>query len=156
MQIGDIVLVKGQDPMSRAIEEIQDSIYSHAAGIVKEDEIIEVVLFERTSYDSLSVYKDCADIFTCDILTDEQRKGIVEYAESQVGCYYDLILLVWQFIRYVAHIILPYKKVFNSYICSTLWADAYRSVGIDLCPNIKYPSPKDLSESKLLIKIESF
>lgn len=156
MQIGDIVLIKGQDSLSRVIEDIEDSMYSHAAGIVKENEIIEVVLFERTSYESLDSYKGYADIFTCDILTDGQRNEIVKYAEIKIGSYYDLVLLLWEFIRYAAHIILPYKQIFQSYICSTLWAEAYRSVGVDLCPNIKYPSPKDLSESKLLTKIGSY
>ena len=156
MQIGDIVLVKGQNSLSRVIEGIEESIYSHAAGIVKENEIIEVVLFEKTSYESLDSYKGYTDIFTCDILTNEQREGIVKYAENQLGSYYDLPLLFWEFIRYATHMILPYKQIFHSYICSTLWADAYRSAGVDLCPNIKYPSPKDLSESKLLTKIGSY
>lgn len=156
LQIGDIVLIKGKNSLSRVIEEIEDSVYSHAAGIVKENEIIEVVLFEKTSYESLDSYKGYADIFTCDSLNNEQRDGIVKYAENHLGSYYDLPLLLWEFIRYAAHIILPYKQIFQSYICSTLWAEAYRSVGIDLCPNIKYPSPKDLSESKLLTKIGSY
>ncbi|HEY5523971.1 MAG TPA: hypothetical protein VIK26_01400, partial [Clostridium sp.] len=89
-------------------------------------------------------------------LTDEQRAGIVKYVENEVGSHYDWVLLFLEFIRYAFHIMLPYKKEFHSHICSTLWADAYRSGGVDLCPNIKYPSPKDLSESKLLAKVSSY
>jgi hypothetical protein len=31
-----------------------------------------------------------------------------------------------------------------------LWYDAFKSAGIDLCPNVAYPSPKDIGESKFL------
>lgn len=156
MKKGDIVLIKGQNLISRVIGEIEDSKYTHSAGIVKENQIIEAQAFKKTSYQPLSIYKGYTDIFTCDILTDEQRVKIVKYVEEEVGSHYDLILLFLEFIRYAFHIMLPYKKVFDSHICSTLWSDAYKSVGIDLCPNIKYPSPKDLSESKLLRKVESY
>lgn len=155
LEIGDIVLVKGEDCLSEVIEDIQGSIYSHAAVIVKENEIIEARGFEATGYDGLDKYKGQADIFTCDSLNDKQREGIVKYIENEVGGHYDFVLLFLEFIRYVFHIILPYKKPFHSHICSTLCSDAYRSVGVDLCPGIKYPSPKDLSESKLLRKAKS-
>lgn len=155
MKIGDIVLVKGEDCLSEVIQDIQDSIYSHAAEIVKENEIVEARGFEATGYDGLHKYKGKADIFTCDILNDEQRDVIVKYVENEVGGHYDWVLLFLEFIRYVFHIMLPYKKPFHSHICSTLCSDAYRSVGVDLCPGIKYPSPKDLSESKLLRKVIS-
>lgn len=156
MEIGDIVLVKGQDFVSRVIETLEGSEYTHAAGIVNENQIIEAQGFQKTNYQPLSIYKGYTDIFTCDILTDEQRVKIVEYVKREVGSHYDWILLFLEFIRYTFYIMLPYEKIFDSHICSTLWSDAYKSVGIDLCPNIKYPSPRDLSESKLLRKVESF
>ena len=155
LQTGDIILVRGTSLLSRSIQEVEGSVYSHAAGIVKENEIIEAQGFQTTGYEAIDKYKGEGDVFTCDILTDEQRKRVVEFVEKEVGSYYDWILLILEFIRYVFHLMLPYKKIFNSHICSTLWADAYRSVGIDLCPGIKYPSPKDLSESGLLRKINS-
>lgn len=155
LKIGDIVLIKGEDFTSKVIREIEDSKYSHAAGIVRENEIIEAQGFKRTDYQPLTIYHGYIDIFTCDILTEEQRKQIVKYVENEVGSHYDWILLFLEFMRYAFHIMLPYKQVFNSNICSTLWSDAYRSVGVDLCHHIRYPSPRDLSESRLLRKSES-
>lgn len=154
MQIADIVIVKGQGVISEAIEDIEDSIYSHVAGIVKENEIIEAQGFQKTGFEGLDKYKGMADIFTCDILTDEQRLGIIKYVESEVGSHYDWLLLFLEGIRYLFNVMLPYKEEFHSHICSTLWAYAYRSVGVDLC-SVKYPSPRDISESKLLRKIDS-
>jgi uncharacterized protein YycO len=152
---GDIVLTKGDGFISDTIEDITGSPYSHVAGVVKTNVIIEAMGFEHTGYEALDKYNGCADIFTCPSLTDKQRHEIVKYVESQVGSHYDYLLLFWELIRYVFHVSLPFKEKFNSHICSTLWCDAFRSVDVDLCPGIKYPSPKDISESKLLKKIGS-
>ena len=98
------------------------------------------------------MYKWKADIFTCDTLTEKERMDIAKYVRSQIGTTYDFLLLFLEAIRYTFHVMLPYKE-YNNYICSTLWADAYKSTGVDLCPGIKYPSPEDLSQSKLLRKV---
>jgi len=154
MNIGDLVLVRGIGIVSDIIEDIEHSSYSHSAGIVSDGTIIEAQGFQITNYVPLSKYKGMADIFTCDILTDKQREEIVEYVRKEVGSHYDWLLLLLEGIRYLFHIIIPYKEHKNR-ICSTLWNDAYKSVGVDLCPNIKYPSPADLSKSKLLRKVDS-
>ena len=94
MQIGDILLVHGENSIiSRAIEDLEGSIYTHTAGIVKENEIIEAEGFKATSYEPLSKYTGYTDIFTCDILIDKQKDGIVKYVEKEVGSHYDWVLL---------------------------------------------------------------
>lgn len=40
-RIADLIFVRGTGPISRAIEEIEHSPYSHVAGVVKENELIE-------------------------------------------------------------------------------------------------------------------
>lgn len=152
---GDLILVKGDDLISDAIEDISKSIYSHTAGLVKEKVLVEAVGFKKIGYQSLNYYTGKADVYTCDSLTVKQRETIVDVAISKVGGHYDYFLLVWEFIRYTFHLILPYKEGKTVRICSTLWADAYRQVGIDLCPGVKYPSPGDLANSKLLRKVGS-
>lgn len=154
MKLGDIILVHGTGFYGAVIGGIEHSIYCHTAGIVKDNEIIEAQGFQTTNYEGLDKYNGQADVFTCDILTDEQRDKIVKYAEKEVGSHYDWLLLFWEALRYLFHITLPYKE-YHNHICSTLWNDAYKSVGIYLCPGIKYPSPSDLSESKLLRKVST-
>lgn len=151
----DIILVHGDCFISDLIKDVQNSKYSHVAGIVRENEIVEAQGFEITGFEGLHKYIGQADVYRCDSLTDEQRDKIVAYAESQVGSHYDWFLLVWEFIRYKFNIILPYKKKVNVNICSSLWNEAFRSVNVDICPNIIFPSPDDISKSKLLRKIGS-
>lgn len=151
----DIILVCGDGPISRAIEMVEGSQYSHTAGWVKPGELIEANGFRRTGYQALDYYDGRADVFRCETLTDEQKAKIVEYAKWNVGMKYSYVLLFVELIRYWFGIWLPFNQGVNR-ICSTLWADAYRAAGIDLCPGIKYPSPADLRNSKLLRKIGSY
>jgi hypothetical protein len=156
MQIGDICLEKGTGLISKVIEECENSKYSHATTYIGYDNLIEAEGFERTGAVPIEKYKGQLDIYTCDSLTDAQREGIKQYLSKQVGSHYDYLLLLVEAIRYIFHVVLPYKEPFKSHICSTLVADSYKSVGIDLCPGIKYPSPADLSNSKLLRKIGTY
>lgn len=155
MQIGDICLDKGSGLLSKAIEEFEHSKYSHATAYVDNNLLIEAEGFETTGAVAIEKYHGQLDIFSHDDLTEQQREGIKKYLESQVGSHYDYLLILIEAIRYGLHIVLPYREPFKSHICSTLVADAYKLVGIDLCPGIKYPSPGDLSQSKLLKLIES-
>lgn len=152
---GDLILVKSTDLISNLIEDISNSIYSHIAGLIEDHLIIEAVGFKRIGYQTLDYYKGRADIFTCYNITDKQRENIVNNVIIKVGGYYDYFLLVWEFIRYSFNLILPYREHPMVRICSTLWAEAYRQAGIELCPGIKYPSPGDLAQSKLLWKMGS-
>lgn len=150
---GDILLDRGTKWIDKEIKKFEHNQYSHAAGIVNENEIIEADGIRQVGYNALDYYDNKADIFTCEVLTENQREEIVRYVKSKVGSHFDYALVLIEAVRYLFHIILPYKEKMNFRICSTLWADAYKHVGIDLCPGIKYPSPADLSQSKLLKKI---
>ncbi|GIM47050.1 hypothetical protein DNHGIG_25990 [Collibacillus ludicampi] len=152
---GDLIFVGGSDLLGRIIEEVTDSPYCHVAGLVKENELIEAQGFRKTGYQGLDYYAGRADVYTCDSLTNEQIKEIVEYVTDFVGTRYDYLLLAWEWARYKLHRVWPYKET-KTRICSTLWADAYREAGVDLCPGIIYPTPGDLAKSSLLRKVCSF
>lgn len=151
----DLILVKGTNWISHTIEDVEKSPYSHVAGVVKENRIIEAQGFKRTGYQALDVYKGHADVYRCDNLTDEQRKKISHLVVWRVGGHYDYALLFVELIRYWFGVLMPYREPPNTRICSTLWVGIYRRVGIDLCPGIKYPSPADVAQSKLLRKMGS-
>ena len=156
----DIVLVKGKGRgiISEIICEVEDdSLYSHSAIIVdiNNNVLIEADGLSDVRYNILDNYRSYADIYRCLKLNNSQRKQIVDYLKLQIGKQYDWKLLIWEYIRYKLNIILPWWfENTDSVICSELIYDSFLNIGIDLCPNIKYPSPKDLSESKLLTKIE--
>jgi uncharacterized protein YycO len=152
MKPADLIFVRGHDIVSRAIEDITDCPYSHVAGYVKDNELIEAQWYRKVGYQTLDHYDGLYDVYTCDQLTDTQRKLIIEYATKRIGTRYDYLLIAWEALRYLAHITLPYHNDYRV-ICSTLWSDAYRYAGIDLCPGIRYPTPADLAQSKLLRKV---
>ena len=150
----DLILVHGSTLIDRAIEDIEHSLYSHAAGVGFEPgELIEARGFRATGYQNLGAYQDDGEAYVCNRLTDTQRTAIVDSVKQEIGKQYDYLLLIWELYRYVLHMTIPFKEPFHSRICSTLWADAYKSVGVDLCPGIRYPSPGDIAQSALLKKV---
>ncbi len=155
MKIGDVGLDKGSDWISKTIEDFEHSQYSHATAYVGDGILIEADGFDPTGDAPITKYKNQLDIYTCESLTEVQRQGIKNFLQGQIGTRYDFLLLLIEAIRYALNVVLPYKEPFRSHICSTLVADSYKAVGVELCPGIKYASPGDLSESKLLKKVES-
>jgi hypothetical protein len=153
IKTGDIILVKGKGFVSDIIEDVEHSKYSHTAIYINRNIIIEAQGFEVTNYANISKYKGQADAYRYQELVDTQRIIITKYLNRQIGTKYNWWLLVWELLRYKLHILLPFKGEFHCHICSTLAVDAYRNIGIFLCPGIKYPSPGDIGKSKLLKKI---
>lgn len=145
----DILLIKGEGRgfIPETICDIQNSIYSHSAIIVKNETIIEAGWF-NVKFNNLDYYKGRIDIYRCLELNNLLREKIIYYLIKQLGKRYDYKMLIWEFIRLKLNIILPYFNT-NSVICSELISDGFRSINIDLTPNIKYPSPSDLSNSSL-------
>jgi uncharacterized protein YycO len=150
---GDLLLIQGNTWIDKVIKRITGSPYSHVAGVVGPDEAVEIRPFQRTNYQKLENYTGRVDVFTCNSLTDDQRRKIVEHAVQKVGTKYDYMLVIWEASRYLFHWVWPYQAGDNS-LCSTIWADAYRKAGIDLCPDIIYPSPGDLGKSPIIQKVE--
>ncbi len=153
--VGDLILVKGTDWISHAIEDVEHSPYSHVATYAGDNQVIEAQGFKKTGYQSLDVYKGMADVFRTPA-TPGQRQEILEYLRKEVGGHYDYLLLGWEFIRYEFHILLPYKEPSTIKICSVLGAAAQRYAGIPLCQGIPYPSPADVALDKYVIKIGSY
>lgn len=150
----DIILVRGTEFVSKTIEEITNSQYSHTTIYMGDNSLIEAEGFEKTGYVPLNKYDGIYDVYRYENLTDVQGQAIKDYLVKQVGSHYDYLLLLQELIRYLFHISLPFKEPYNSHVCSTLVNDAFKSASIELCPNIKYPSPADICNSKLLRKVE--
>lgn len=153
-----LILVYGKNHiLGKIIDEFEnDGTYSHVAGFVGEDDIIiEANGVASAIYNTLYEYVGKADVYICDSLTDKQRKAIVDYAQNQIKIKgkYDWKLIFLEAFFYIFKWMPKYKEPFNKKICSVLWNDAYKSVGVDLCPNIRYPNPQQISESKLLRKV---
>jgi len=147
----DILLIKGKGNgiISETICEVENSIYSHSAILTdaKNGTIIEAGWYD-VRYNNLEEYKGRIDVYRCLELNGFQRERIINYLVKQIGEKYDYKLILWEYIRLKLNIILPYFNT-NSIICSELISDSFRSINIDLTPNIKYPTPSEISEGKL-------
>lgn len=162
ISIGDLILVDGTGIISKAIEAVEygpirdkPREYSHTAGYVGDNNLIEAEGFRATGYAPLDKYTGHADVFHCPKASKYQRKDIHKLAKWYIGSRYDYLLLPVEFLRYLTGLVLPYHEPARARICSVLWAGIYREVGIDLCPGIRWPTPRDISESKLLVNIGS-
>jgi hypothetical protein len=75
IKLADLILVRGNEGLSYEIEWITRSLYSHVAGLVKPNELIEAQSFRKTEYQALDYYQGY--VFTCDWATDEQRRSSI-------------------------------------------------------------------------------
>lgn len=152
----DLIFVRGKGLSDRVIENITHSPYSHVAGIVKDNELVESQFPGGVRYQALDAYDGYADIYTCDALSDEQRQGIVAYVLSKLGARYSLEEIGWELVHFALHFDLPSPDDGTCEDCSQLWSDAYLSVGVDLCPGgPAIRAPGDLAKSPLLRMVAS-
>jgi uncharacterized protein YycO len=152
LQPMDIILMKGKSRISRSIEFITQSQYSHVAIVFDPEKnlTIEATLNGVVNGD-LNKYKGCSSVFRLKTITKEQSEKIVKFTEQQLGKPYDYEELIGLLLRYGFHIsINDFEK--GRYTCSTFVNSAYASVGIRLTNQI-IPSPEDIFESPLLIKV---
>lgn len=155
LQLADLILIRGHQWIDLPVKLVTGSQYTHVAGYVGSDRLIEAQGLRKTGYQNLHTYQGVSDVYRYPSLTLLKSQDIIMFAQRKVGSRYDYMLLGWEFVRHVFGVILPYAKN-NRRICSTLWADAYKSAGINLCPNIQYPTPSDLVKSPLLRKVGTF
>ena len=156
IEIGDIIACRDKKSLiSETICLITSSKYSHLAIVVSNDMAIEADgISGLVIYRNIENYKNNSDIYTCNLLTDAQRKDIVNYLEKEVGQKYDRLLLFVLFIKFMFKLKFKYKNN-RSVICSELVNNSYKKVGIKLSKK-KYPIPDDVVGSKLLIFSESY
>lgn len=149
LQPGDIVLVHGAGPISVSIEAITRSMFSHVALVADaaSKQLIEAQWGRTVGYQPLDYYAGHTIITRVPNLTLTQRAGIVEYAHSKFGTPYDYFALVAEFERYVFHRPLTPEE-HGRLICSSLVADAYRSIGVMLSDE-RIASPGDIWDSPL-------
>ncbi|WAH37709.1 C40 family peptidase [Alicyclobacillus dauci] len=155
VKLADLIFIKGDGFFSRVIERIEHSPYSHVAGVVKPNELVESIAFRPIGYGGVDTYDGVADVFTCNQLTDAQRQAVVNFVIERIGTGYDYPIIGWELFHYEFHIDLPYREDGKDFDCSELWRVAYKSVGIDLCPGLEYASPGDMVLSPLLRKVGS-
>ncbi|MCL6633321.1 MAG: hypothetical protein K6T63_11905 [Alicyclobacillus herbarius] len=156
MEAGDLIFIRGTEGLAWPITKVTRSPYTHVAGVVEEGQLIESQALRRTGFQPLATYQGVGDIYTCPELKDWQREGIVEYVQRWIGCRYDYFLFTLLAFRQILGGLVPVYLSDKRHICTTLWVEAYRAVGIDLCPGIRCPTPGELAGSPHLRYLRSF
>jgi len=124
MKAGDIVFVRGHNPISYAVRLMDKGSFSHVALAVSPTHVIEAEYSTRVRICPIH-YKDFEVV---DLnLTEEQRDDIVHGGIQAVGKWYDYI----QILGYVLS-----RKTFlgspNALICSELVYELLSGVGINM------------------------
>lgn len=146
----DIILIHRTHPLSVGIQLITDSPYSHAVLVTNPatDEIIEAEPRSGVTYGELNDYKGRGIVLRLESLTEEESDRIAKFAQDQLGSAYDFGEVLQLFNRYKLNLP-PNADQDKAFICSTLIAAAYQSIGIQLSHQI-VQSPDDLFKSPLL------
>ena len=156
LQPGDLVFIRGTEGLAGPIKKFTRSPYTHIAGLVLDGKLIESQALRRTGYQNLDTYRGVADVYTCKTLSTDQRQQIVDFVKQEIGGRYDYILFGWLAFRSLLGGAIPSYFGSKRQICTTLWANAYKQAGVELCPETPYPTPGELSNSKLLQRVGSF
>jgi len=154
IKIGDVVAYRSNSIVSEAIRAITSSKYSHVAIVVSPTQLVEADGYVgHIRYRNISDYKGGMDIYTCNFLTESQRKEICDYAISRIGQKYDYLLLFFLFLKQI----FKFKFRFidsKADICSELVNDSYSKANCRLVKK-RYPNPQDIVSSDKLIFVES-
>ena len=153
IQPGDILLISGNTLVDKIIKLVTRSPYSHVVGVVNPNQVVEILPLSTVRLKKIQDYTGRADVFTCKRFSNDDRRKIISFVTGKIGSSYDYYLIIWEASRYLFNWVWPYDNK-DSSLCSTLWSEAYRKAGIDLCPDVKFPVPGDLAKSRYLHKVE--
>lgn len=156
MQPGDLIFIRGTEGIAGPIKKITRSPYTHIAGVVVNDQLLESQALRKTGHQALETYRGVSDVYICPSVCTAERREIVKFAMQWFGTRYDYLLFGSLAFRHLLGEGMPLYANKGRHICTTLWTQAYRSVGIELCPGIEYPTPGELSQSGLLQYVGSF
>jgi hypothetical protein len=158
VQPADLIFIRGTEGIAGPIKWLTQSPYTHIAGLVDEGQIFESQAGRRAGFESVETYKGVADVYRCPLVTEEQRREIINAVLQWAGSGYDYLRFGSLACRQILGAVIP-MPVYSSrtrHICTTLWVDAYRAAGIDLCPGVAHPTPGELAQSPLLEFAGSF
>jgi uncharacterized protein YycO len=156
MELGDIVFFKGQSWISKIIQKLTGSPYTHVALAMSSDSILEADRFVNTRVRTIENHEIYCVMRYKNGLTPEQRKIIFEDGMKTIGTKYDYPQVFMWLIR----LLFNYKgqgivNNANRLYCSELVDRLYKKAGIDLVPDRADGDvlPTHLLNSPLLIQV---
>jgi hypothetical protein len=149
MQCGDIIFVRGNSLIAKAIEHF-DGYFSHCCIALSDQVVLEAQYGTKSRI--VPFYFDDYEIVDLG-LSDEQRQRVLEMGVNLVGHRYDLLQIWSIFIRDAWNRNMRITNSPNNYICSELVEILLQEVGVipndkslrDLTPNQLYDYLKTLN-----------
>jgi uncharacterized protein YycO len=138
---GDILACYSTTFIGKLISKFTGSNVSHVAIKISDTLIMEASWF-GVKLAKIDPYLGKSKVLRCGILTEEQRRSIVKFVLNRVGTPYDYKL----FIGIALNIVLKKLRIYRAElhwdnsskdICIELVIEAYRSVGVELLPDIE-------------------
>lgn len=144
MEVGDIILVSGQSFISKLVQKITRSKWSHVALYIGGGYVLEIN-WNIKAHIVPNLYpkegEECLVLRNKIPLTKEQQDMIISRgcAYNQTGNRYDFLLLAGLFLK----TLFPNWKVLsklndkNSFVCTELTDQVLKEAGIDLFPGVE-------------------
>lgn len=149
LQIGDLILVRGNGPIDRLVEWAENGRYSHIGIYAGGDLILEAQGMRKVGYAHLGAYTGEYDVGHVFGATDSQRQAALASATKRIGRRYAWRLIVLLALKLLFHLDRPYKEE-AALICSTYALDVWRDAGINLT-NADKPTPQQIADSPVIV-----
>jgi hypothetical protein len=151
---GDIIAVSGTGFLSEAIEVVTHSPVSHIAIVVNPEKLKLIEAYKDVRYRNLKDYKGMCNVYRVEHLEEEQLDKLIDYLTQQLKKPYDYFDIVRELARYTLGST-PIAEDGEAFICSSLCAMAYASIGIKLTDE-PLPSPADIVASHKLTRVGGY
>ena len=148
----DIIFYKGESIISRIIQRVTNSEYSHVAFVLDALHLLQSDWRTPVSIHHLAYPYGHYDIYRLKItLTDQEMEEVFMFIRERLSAPYDWKLILSRFF----HILIgtPILKSEARYNCDELIVDAFRHVGVNLIEGDVLMTPDTLSKSALLEKV---
>lgn len=149
----DLLFVRGESLISRAIQRVTHSPYSHVAVVWDTGQIVDTDWRRPLDVRPLASVRDPFDVYRYRADIDPwQAAAMNEFFLHNRGAGYDVIqTLTHALYLFTGVPLIDDARRFN---CSEFVDRMFAAAGIDLCPEVDgHVTPADLARSDLLIKI---
>jgi len=158
--MGNIILVKNFDILSKLIRWYTKSEFNHVGIIVDNKYIVEAIPKYGVRLFTLQNYKNQKeagelDFIICKVknLSESERKIVETFALKQVGKSYDFVQLICVGILYMFRKLRKLEPIdLNGWLCSELVAESFYEVGIKFKKDVDPDNitPKDIYTSEVI------
>lgn len=155
LQVGDIILYKGNGFLSKAVKFFTKSEYSHVSMAISDTHLIEANWYKKSNIIDFKYSEKEMEIYRVKDLTIEQQIIILQRVYKYINKYYDYAQIIGHLIESFGFHISHHLNSDTKLICSELIDRAYSDININLVELRKTGdvTPNDIAKYKILKRI---